>query len=75
MDVIELKRHPLWLKYYHEEIKKRTLKFRELFTVKLAKVEGLDLLLEAWDSLTVLPLIPRLLRLVHWSKAEVSIKM
>lgn len=74
MDVIELKRHPLWLKYYHEEIKKRTLKFRELFTVKLAKVEGLDLLLEAWDSLTVLPLIPRLLRLVHWSKAEVSIK-
>ena len=73
MDVIELKRHPLWLKYYLEEIKKRTLKFRELFAVKLAKVEGLELLLEAWDSLTGLPLIPRLLRLVHWSKAEVTI--
>ena len=73
MDVIELKRHPLWLKYYLEEIKKRTLKFRELFAVKLAKVEGLELLLEAWDSLTGLPLIPRLLRLVRWSKAEVTI--
>ncbi|MDP7439163.1 MAG: 3'-5' exonuclease [SAR324 cluster bacterium] len=73
MDVIELKRHPLWLKYYLEEIKKRTLEFRELFAVKLAKVEGLELLLEAWDSLTGLPLIPRLLRLVRWSKAEVTI--
>jgi DNA helicase-2/ATP-dependent DNA helicase PcrA len=73
MDVIELKRHPLWLKYYLEEIKKRTLKFRELFEVKLAKVDGLELLLEAWDSLTGLPLIPRLLRLVSWSRAEVKI--
>ena len=73
MDVIELKRHPLWLKYYLEEIEKRTLKFRELFEVKLAKVDGLELLLEAWDSLTGLPLIPRLLRLVSWSRAEVKI--
>ena len=73
MDVIELKRHPLWLKYYLEEINKRTLKFRELFEVKLTKVDGLELLLEAWDSLTGLPLIPRLLRLVSWSRAEVKI--
>ena len=73
MDVIELKRHPLWLKYYLEEIKKRTLKFKELFEVKLAKVEGLELLLEAWDSLTGIPLIPRLLRLVRWTRAEVTI--
>ena len=73
MDVIELKRHPLWLKYYLEEIKKRTLKFRELFEVKLAKVDGLELLLEAWDSLTGLPLIPRLLRLVRWSRSEIKI--
>ena len=73
MDVIELKRHPLWLKYYLEEIKKRTLKFRELFEVKLAKVECLEVVLEAWDALSGLPLIPRLLRLVSWSKGEVSI--
>ena len=73
MDVIELKRHPLWLKYYLEEVKKRTLKFRELFEVKLAQVERLELLLEAWDSLADLPLIPRLLRLVRWSRTEVKI--
>ncbi|MDP6331860.1 MAG: 3'-5' exonuclease [SAR324 cluster bacterium] len=74
MDVIELKRHPLWLKYYLEETKKRTLKFRELFEVKLAKVEGLNLLLEEWGITTGLPLIPRLLSLLRWSKGEFAIK-
>ena len=74
MDVIELKRHPLWLKYYLEETKKRTLKFRELFEVRLAKVEGLNLLLEEWGITTGLPLIPRLLSLLHWSKGEFAIK-
>ena len=73
MDVIELKRHPLWLKYYLEEIKKRTMEFRKLFEVKLAKVEQLEVLLEAWDALKGMPLIPRLLRLVGWSKGEVLI--
>ena len=74
MDVIELKRHPLWLKYYLEETKKRTLKFRELFEVRLAKVEGLNLLLEEWGITTGLPLIPRLLSLLRWSKGEFAIK-
>ena len=74
MDVIELKRHPLWLKYYLEETKKRTLKFRELFEVRLAKVEGLNLLLEEWRITTGLPLIPRLLSLLRWSKGEFAIK-
>ncbi|MEE2599023.1 MAG: 3'-5' exonuclease [SAR324 cluster bacterium] len=74
MDVIELKRHPLWLKYYLEETKKRTLKFRELFEVRLAKVEGLNLLLEEWEITTGLPLIPRLLSLLRWSKGEFAIK-
>ena len=74
MDVIELKRHPLWLKYYLEETKKRTLKFRELFEVRLAKVEGLNLLLEEWGITTGLPLIPRLLNLLRWSKGEFAIK-
>ena len=74
MDVIELKRHPLWLKYYLEETKKRTLKFRELFEVRLAKVEGLNLLLEEWGITTGLPLIPRLLSLLNWSKGEFAIK-
>ena len=74
MDVIELKRHPLWLKYYQEEIKKRTSKFRDLFETKLAKVEGLEVLLEAWDALSNMPLIPRLLRLVSWSRGEITIE-
>ena len=74
MDVIELKRHPLWLKYYLEETKKRTLKFRELFEVRLAKVEGLNLLLEEWGITTGLPLIPRLRSLLRWSKGEFAIK-
>ncbi|MBC8258712.1 MAG: AAA family ATPase [SAR324 cluster bacterium] len=74
MDVIELKRHPLWLKYYREEIEKRTLKFRKLFEDKLVKVEELDLVLEAWDALSELVLIPRLLYLVRWSKGEDSIE-
>ena len=74
MDVIELKRHPLWLKYYLEETKKRTLKFRELFEVRLAKVEGLNLLLEEWGITKGLPLIPRLLSLLRWSKGEFAIK-
>ncbi|MEC9010930.1 MAG: 3'-5' exonuclease [SAR324 cluster bacterium] len=74
MDVIELKRHPLWLKYYLEETKKRTLNFRKLFEVRLAKVEGLNLLLEAWEGMTGLPLIPRLLSLLRWSKDEFVIK-
>ena len=74
MDVIELKRHPLWLKYYLEETKKRTLKFRELFEVRLAKMEGLNLLLEEWEITTGLPLIPRLLSLLRWSKGEFAIK-
>ena len=73
MDVIELKRHPLWLRYYREEVQKRTNYFRELFEEKLSKVEGLDVLLKAWDSMQDLPLIPRLLRLVRWSHGEVSI--
>ena len=74
MDVIELKRHPLWLKYYLEETKKRTLKFRELFEVRLAKVEGLNLLLEEWGITKGLPLLPRLLSLLRWSKGEFAIK-
>ena len=40
MDVIELKRHPLWLEYYSEEVQKRTNNYRELFQDKLSKVEG-----------------------------------
>ena len=74
MDVIELKRHPLWLKYYQEEIQKQTTKFRELFEKKLAKVEGLELLLLAWDALSGAALIPRLLHLVSWSKGDTSIQ-
>ena len=74
MEVIELKRHPLWLKYYQEEIQKHTAKFRELFEEKLAKVEGLEVLLQAWDALSESALIPRLLHLVRWSKGDASIQ-
>tara|TARA_B100000945_G_scaffold141767_1_gene113600 strand:+ start:135 stop:2600 length:2466 start_codon:yes stop_codon:yes gene_type:complete len=70
MDVIELKRHPLWLEYYREEVQRRTNSFRKLFEEKLAKVEGLELVLKAWDSIKDLPLIPRLTRLLLWSKGE-----
>ena len=73
MDVIELKRHPLWLEYYREEVQKRTNNFRELFVEKLSKVEGLEHVLNAWDSMKDLPLIPRLIRLQRWSKGDYSI--
>jgi DNA helicase-2/ATP-dependent DNA helicase PcrA len=74
MDVIELKRHPLWLKYYREEIQNRTTKFRELFEDKLAKVEGLEILLKAWDAMSDTALIPRLQNLAGWSKGEETIQ-
>ena len=73
MDVIELKRHPLWLEYYREEVQKRTNNYRELFEEKLSKVEGVELVLKAWDSMKDMPLIPRLIRLLRWSKGEVSL--
>ena len=73
MDVIELKRHPLWLEYYSEEVQKRTNNFRELFEDKLSKVEGIELVLKAWDSMKDVPLIPRLTRLLRWSKGEFSL--
>ncbi len=73
MDVIELKRHPLWLEYYSEEVQKRTNNFRELFEDKLSKVEGIELVLKAWDSMKDVPLIPRLIRLLRWSKGELSL--
>ena len=73
MDVIELKRHPLWLEYYREEVQKRTNNYRELFEEKLSKVEGVELVLKAWDSMKDVPLIPRLIRLLHWSKGEFSL--
>ncbi len=74
MDVILLKRHPLWLKYYREEIIKRTIKFRKLFETELSKIEGINLLISAWDNLEELPLVPRLLNLLMWSKNEIIIK-
>ena len=70
MDVIELKRHPFWLKYYREEIQNRTRKFRDIFIEKLAKVEELELLLLAWDKMSESALIPRLQNLSSWSKGE-----
>ncbi|MEC9070488.1 MAG: UvrD-helicase domain-containing protein, partial [SAR324 cluster bacterium] len=73
MDVIELKRHPLWLEYYREEVKKRTNNYRELFEDKLSKIEGLELVLKAWDSMKDVPLIPRLIRLLQWSKGELPL--
>ena len=73
MDVIELKRHPLWLRYYSEEVQKRTINYRELFEDKLSKVEGVEQVLKAWDSMKDVPLIPRLIRLLRWSKGELSL--
>ena len=73
MDVIELKRHPLWLEYYRDEVQKRTNDYRKLFKEKLSKVEGLELVLKAWDSMKDVPLIPRLIRLLRWSKGENSL--
>ena len=73
MDVIELKRHPLWLEYYREEVQKRTNNYRELFEEKLSKVEGVEIVLNAWDSMNDVPLIPRLIRLLQWSKGEFSL--
>ena len=70
MDVIELKRHPLWLEYYREEVQKRTNNYRELLEDKLSKIEGLELVLKACDSMKEVPLIPRLIRLLRWSKGE-----
>ena len=73
MDVIELKRHPFWLEYYREESKKRTNNYRELFEDKLSKIEGLELVLQAWDSMKDVPLIPRLIRLTAMVKGELSL--
>ena len=51
MDVVELKRHPLWLNYYKEEIKKRAENFRNLFIQKLSNIEQIELIIKAWDAL------------------------
>ena len=74
MDVIEIKRHPLWLTYYKEEIKKRSQNFRNLFIKKLSNIEQIELVIKAWDTLNDFPLIPRLLNLISWSKDDYSIE-
>ena len=68
MDVIYIKRHPLWLEFYKQEINKRTKYFLDLFKHKLANYEETGLVIKAWEALKKMPLIPRLQYLVSWSK-------
>jgi len=70
MDVIHIKRHPLWLEFYKQEITKRTKYFHELFEEKLKNFEKNDLVLNAWEALGNNPLILRLQKLLRWSEDE-----
>ena len=47
---------------------------QELLDINATIIEQIELVIKAWDTLDDLPLIPRLLNLISWSKNEYSIE-